>query len=266
MTYNDGVEERIFAFEVNPMKMNDAIVLVTGANRGLGRALVHASLNAGARRVYAGARALESLDDLHGSAKDRVVPLSIDITDSRSLAAAAERARDVTIVINNAGVLASNGLLTSTTEAISQDFATNTFGLLAASRAFLPALERAAAGGADRAALVNVLSVVSLANMPGLGGYSASKAAAYSITQGLRAELAKKLIRVHAVFAGAIDTDMVRTMEMPKTSPEAVAKSIVEHVGRGIEDIAPDPMSRDLFAMWKRDPKELEKALATMGG
>jgi short-subunit dehydrogenase len=161
-------------------------------------------------------------------------------------------------------VLASFGLLTSSAEAIAQDFATNLFGTVAASKAFLPALERASALG--EAALVNVLSVVSLANMPALGGYSASKAAASSITQALRGDLVKLKIGVHGVFAGAIDTDMVKSMDIAKTSPAEVARGIVEGVERGEEDIFPDAMSRQLSAIWREDPKQLERQLASMSG
>jgi NAD(P)-dependent dehydrogenase (short-subunit alcohol dehydrogenase family) len=246
------------------MKFKDAIVLVTGANRGLGRALVDASLQAGARRVYAGARDPRSLAEVVARSEDRVVAVGLDITSSDSLAKAAERASDVTLLINNAGVLASFGLLTSSAEAIAQDFATNLFGTVAASKAFLPALERASALG--EAALVNVLSVVSLANMPALGGYSASKAAASSITQALRGDLVKLKIGVHGVFAGAIDTDMVKSMDIAKTSPAEVARGIVEGVERGEEDIFPDAMSRQLSAIWREDPKQLERQLASMSG
>jgi NAD(P)-dependent dehydrogenase (short-subunit alcohol dehydrogenase family) len=241
------------------MKIQQAVVLVTGANRGLGRALVEASLKAGAKRVYAGARDPKQLEDIVARAEGRVVPLALDITDARSLEAAAGRAPDVTLLFNNAGVLASYNLLASTPAQIEQDFATNFFGTLAATKAFLPALERATPG-----ALVNILSVVSLATMPALGGYSAAKAASYSATQALRGELAKKHITVHGVFPGPIDTDMVRTFEMVKTSPADVAAAIFEGLTRGDEDIFPDPMSREMSAMWKRDPKELERHLAAM--
>ncbi|HYJ11118.1 MAG TPA: SDR family oxidoreductase [Polyangiaceae bacterium] len=246
------------------MKFKDATVLVTGANRGLGRALVDASLQAGARRVYAGARDPRNLAEVAFRSEGRVVALGLDITSSDSLAKAAEQASDVTLLINNAGVLASFGLLTSSAEAIARDFATNLFGTVAASKAFLPALERASARG--EAALVNVLSVVSLANMPALGGYSASKAAASSITQALRGDLAKLKIAVHGVFAGAIDTDMVKDMDMAKTSPAEVARGILEGVERGEEDIFPDAMSRHLSAIWREDPKRLERQLASMSG
>jgi len=238
------------------MKIKDAVILVTGANRGLGLALVREALAGGAKRVYATARDPKQLEALVRESRDRIVPLALDIEDAASLAAAALRAPDVTMLINNAGVLASYNLLASRHEDIARDFATNTFGMLAATKAFLPALERA--GGA---ALVNVLSIVSLSNMPAIGGYSASKAAAYSFTQGLRGELGKKHISVHAVLAGAIDTDMVRAMEMPKTSAKDVAKAIIDGVEQGLEDIYPDPASRGMSEVWRRDPKALERQL-----
>jgi NAD(P)-dependent dehydrogenase (short-subunit alcohol dehydrogenase family) len=246
------------------MNLKDKVVLVTGANRGLGRALVEASLSAGAGRVYAGARNPEQLRELVAEAPERVVPLALDITQPSSLAAAAEHAPDVAVLFNNAGVLASYNLLTSASADIAQDFATNCFGMLAASKAFLPALQRAAKAGG--AALVNVLSVVSLCNMPALGAYSASKAAAFSLTQALRWDLGKLNIGVHGVFAGAIDTDMVRAMNMAKTSPADVAHAIIAGVEKGVEDIFPDPMSQGAFATWRQDPKELERQLASMSG
>lgn len=242
--------------------MNNAIVMVTGANRGLGRALVEASLEAGARRVYATARDASQLAELTRRAPERVVALPLDITDPASLAAAAARVPDLSVLINNAGVLASSSVLTSSVEALTQDFVTNTLGTLAVTRAFLPALERGAAAG--RAAIVNVLSVVSLTSMPAIGGYAAAKAASYSMTQALRAELAPRRIRVHAALPGAIDTDMVRSFAMPKTSAADVARGILEGLARDQDDILPDPMARSLHEVWQRDPKELERQLAAM--
>jgi NAD(P)-dependent dehydrogenase (short-subunit alcohol dehydrogenase family) len=246
------------------MKLKDQVVLVTGSNRGLGRALVDVALKAGARRVYAAARDPHQLRELAAREPTHVVPLALDITSEASLAAAAAQAPDLTVLFNNAGVLASYNLLTSTAADISRDFATNCFGTLAATKAFLPALQRAGAAGG--AAVVNILSVVSLSNMPALGAYSASKAAAFSITQALRHDLTKLGIGVHAVFAGAIDTDMVRAMTMTKTSPADVAHAVVAAVEQGMEDIFPDPLSQGAFATWRRDPKELERQLASLSG
>jgi len=247
------------------MKTNGSVVLVTGANRGLGRALVEAAIARGAKRVYAAARDPKTLDDLARASRDRIVPVQLDITNAESLAAAAKQAGDVTLLVNNAGVLASASVLASTDAAVAREFETNFFGTLAAMRAFAPALERAAASGGS-AAIVNVLSIVSVANMPAIGGYSAAKAAAFSVTQALRAELGKKGVRVHAALPGAIDTDMVRDFAMPKTSPAAVAAGILDGVERDEDEILPDPQSKDMFALFRRDPKELERQLAASLG
>jgi NAD(P)-dependent dehydrogenase (short-subunit alcohol dehydrogenase family) len=244
------------------MKLSNAVVMITGASRGLGRALVQRSLAAGALRVYAGARDPSHLAPLVRAAPDRVVPLALDVTDPASIAAAATRAADVTLLVNNAGVLASSSVLTSPSDAIAHDFAVNLFGLLATTRAFVPALERA--GAAGEAGVVNVLSIVSFASMPSLGVYSASKAGAYSVTQALRNELVDKRITVHAAFPGPIDTDMVRDMAIPKTSPDDVAAAILEGVERGIDEILPDPASRELYALWKQDPRALERQFVQM--
>lgn len=247
------------------MNIQDQIIVVTGANRGLGRALVGAALRAGARRVYAGAREPAQLDALVGESGGRVIPLRIDVTREDSLLAAAERAPDVTLLINNAGVVASHHVLSSSPRSLQQDFDTNVFGLLATTRAFLPALERAAS--VERhSAIVNVLSVVSLASMPSLGGYSASKAAAYSVTQALRADLAARHVDVHAVFAGAMDTDMTREMSIPKARPEDVAQAMLRAIAAGTEDIFPDSMSEGLSAVWRSDPKALERQLSGFSG
>lgn len=244
------------------MKLSNAVVLITGANRGLGRALVERSVAAGARRVYASARDPALLASVVRAAPDRVVPLALDVTDPASIANAAARAPDVTLLVNNAGVLASFGVLTSPTDAIARDFAVNLFGMLATTRALLPALERSGAAGG--AGVVNVLSIVSFASMPALGGYAASKAAAYSVTQALRNELAGKRIAVHAAFPGPIDTDMIRDMAMPKTSPDDVAAAILDGVERGVDEILPDPTARELHAIWKQDPRALERQFVQM--
>lgn len=241
------------------MKMQDAVALVTGANRGIGKALVSELLARGARRVYAAARDPRTLEGLVATGNDRVAPLRIDITAPDQIEAAARLAPDVTVLFNNAGRLGAYNLLTTPVAELERELATNFFGSLAMTRAFLPALERAPGG-----ALVNVLTVVSLASMPALGGYSASKAAAFSMTQALRAELRARHVAVHAAFPGPVDTDMVRHFDMPKTSAEDVARAIVEGVERGEEDICTDPMSRQVFDAWIRGPKDLERQFGSM--
>ncbi len=238
------------------MRLEGSVALVTGANRGLGKAVVSALVEAGAAKVYAAAR-----DERKVSADDaRVVPLTLDTTKPEQLAAAARRAGDVTLLVNNAGVLTSFDVLTATEADIEADFRTNVHGTLAVIRAFLPVLERAPGG----ATIVNVLSLVSLASFPALGGYSASKAAAYSITQALRPALKARRIEILAALPGLIDTDMVKDFRMPKTSAVDTARGLVAGIARGDEEIFPDPMAQQMGALWNTSHKELERAFASL--
>jgi NAD(P)-dependent dehydrogenase (short-subunit alcohol dehydrogenase family) len=211
-------------------------------------------------RVYAAARDLGQAERMVELDPARVVPVRLDVTSPEQIAAAAKRAPDVTVLFNNAGLLGAFGLLDTPPADLQREFDTNFFGSLAVTRALLPALERATGG----AAIVNLLTVVSFASMPAIGGYSASKAAAFSMTQALRAELRKKHVDVHAVFPGPVDTEMSRNIQLPKTSADAVARAIVEGVERGDEDILPDPMSTAVFAKWMASPKELERQFGRM--
>lgn len=240
------------------MKIENSVAFVTGANRGIGLSLVHALVQGKAKKVYAAARDLTSLQAL-AKAHPSVVPVQLDITHAEQLTAAVAKAADVTLLINNAGVLSSGSLLETPVGAIAQDFAVNTMGTLAVTRAFAPALAR----GAD-SAVVNLLTVVSLASMPALGGYSASKAASWSMTQGLRSELGKKGVKVFAVFAGPIDTEMSKDITLPKTSPQATAAAILQGIEAGSLDIFPDPMSQQVSAAWEKSPAEVAKMFANM--
>jgi NAD(P)-dependent dehydrogenase (short-subunit alcohol dehydrogenase family) len=240
------------------MNIDGSIALVTGANRGIGRSLTKALLARGARRVYAGARDLKSLDSLLKEGGERVVGLKLDVTKPAVVAAAASAAPDVTLLFNNAGVIGSQNLLTSARSSLELDFATNFYGTLDVTRAFLPIIER------TRGGIVNLLTLLSYASMPALGGYSAAKAAAFSLTQALRADLRKRNVAVFGVFPGAVDTDMIRGFEMPKTSPDAVASAILDGIVKGDEDIYPDPMSRDLAAKYQAEPKSLERVFGSM--
>jgi NAD(P)-dependent dehydrogenase (short-subunit alcohol dehydrogenase family) len=225
--------------------------LVTGANRGLGRALVLELERRGARRVYAASRAGEAVP---GSS---AVPLVLDVTRREQLEAAVQRAPDVCVLINNAGLLASYGVLGSEASAVRQDFEINFHGVLETTRAFLPVLERN-----GPAVISNVLSVAALAAMPAIGGYSASKAAAWSLTQSLRGELAPRGIQVQAVFPGPIDTDMIRSFQLPKTSAADVARAVVDGLLAGTLDVFPDPMSAEVGVLWQRDPAAVERRFA----
>ena len=235
------------------MQIDSTVALVTGASRGIGRSLVASLIARGARRVYAAARDPGSLAAID---RERIVPLALDVTDPAQVAAAAERAADANLVINNAGILSSFSVLASPLADLERDMATNYFGTLAVSRATVPALER------TRGTLVNLLTIVSFAPMPALGGYSASKAAAFSLTQSLRGELRPRGIRVVGVYPGPVDTDMARGFDMAKASPDAVAQAIIEGLERGDEDILPDAFARDVYAEWTQAPKGVERRFA----
>jgi len=237
------------------MNIEGSIALVTGANRGLGKAIVSALVEAGAAKVYAAAR-----DERKVLAGDpRVVPITLDVTKPEQIAAAVRKADDVTLLINNAGALTAFNVLTMSRSELDADFRVQAHGTLDVIKAFLPVLERSRGG----ATIVNVLSLASLASVPSFGGYSASKAAAYSMTQALRPELRKKHIDVLAVLPGPIDTEMVKDMATPKTSPADTARGLLEGIARGDEEIFPDPMAQQMGALWNQSHKEFERAFAS---
>lgn len=236
------------------MKIQGSVALVTGSNRGLGRALVAALVDAGAAKVYATARDVTKL-----TASPRVVPLELDTRRPEQVAAAVQSAPDVTLLVNNAGVSTAHNVLTTSQAAIDADFGTNVYGTLAVIKAFLPVLERASGG----ATVVNVLSLAALGSFPALAGYSASKAAAYSITQALRAELKGRCIDVLAALPGPIDTDMVRDLTLPKASPADAARGVLAGIERGDEEIFPDALAEQMSVVWNRSHKEFERAFAS---
>ena len=233
------------------MQIADKAVLVTGANRGLGRALVEEALSRGARRVYAGTRQPLS----HGD--PRVTPLTLDVTNAAQIQAAREHVASLDILVNNAGLALFDELSDRAT--LERHLAVNFFGPYGVTQAFLPLL------AGSRGALVNVLSVAALAPLPMVAGYSISKAAAFSLTQSLRALLAGQGVSVHAVLAGPIDTDMTRGFEIPKSTPESVARGILDGVERGEEDIFPDPMSAAMAESWRNGAaKSMERQNAAL--
>ena len=219
------------------MSIEGKSVLVTGANRGIGQALVTEALRRGASRVYAGTR--QPLAD----ADERVTPLVLDVTDAAQIRAAAGQVGSLDVLINNAGI----ALFGDWTDraAIDQHLAVNLFGTHAVTQAFLPALTRS---GGD---IVNNVSTMSLAPLPLTPAYAISKAAAFSLTQSLRALLAGRGVRVHAVLTGPTDTDMTRGFDIPKASAESVARGIFDGLENEEEDIFPDPFSQTLAESWR---------------
>jgi NAD(P)-dependent dehydrogenase (short-subunit alcohol dehydrogenase family) len=221
---------------VTPARIANGTVLVTGANRGIGRALVEEALARGAGRVYACTRQPMVHPD------GRVTSLVFDLTDPAQIRAAAGKVESLDVLINNAGIALPDNL--GDPSAIERHLAVNLFGSYAVTQAFLPLLTR------SRGAIVNVLSTGALAAIPIIPAYSISKAAAFSMSQSLRALLAGQGVRVHAVMTGPTDTYMSRGLDVPKASPESVARAILDGVERGEEETFPDPMSASLEQDW----------------
>jgi NAD(P)-dependent dehydrogenase (short-subunit alcohol dehydrogenase family) len=228
------------------MTIEGTAVLVTGANRGIGRALVEEALRRGATRVYAGMRQPLTHAD------ERITPLTMDVTDTAQIERAVKQVESLDVLINNAGVALYDDL--SDRAVLEAHLAVNLFGPYAVTRAFLPLLTRA------RGAIVNNVSMMALAPLPLTPAYAISKAAAFNMTQSLRALLAGRGVTVHAALTGPTDTDMTRGFDIPKASPDSVARAIFDGVENGEEDIFPDPMSESLAESWRRGAvKEFER-------
>lgn len=216
------------------LTVEGSVVLVTGANRGLGKAFARALLDAGAKKVYGGARDVGTIED------PEVVPVALDVTDHEQVARVAQELGDVNIVINNAGV--ASGLTAvggDDLDGFRQEFEVNYFGSVAVARAFAPVVARNGGG-----AIVNMLSALSWATFESTANYSATKAAGWAYTNGLRQSLAEQGTLVVAVHAGYIDTDMVAHIDAPKVTPEEVARKVVEGLDAGIEEVLADDVSR----------------------
>ena len=219
------------------MTIEGKAVLVTGANRGIGRALVEEALSRGAKRVYAGTRHPFAHPD------ERVIPLMLDVTNTAQIEAAVETIESLDMLINNAGVALYDDL--SDRSVLEQHLAVNLFGTYGVTQAFQPMLIRS--GGT----IVNNVSMMAMAPLPITPAYAISKAAAFNLTQSLRALLAGRGVKVHAVLTGPTDTDMTRGFDIPKASPESVARAIFDGVEKGDEEIFPDPTSEVLAESWR---------------
>ena len=240
------------------MKIDNSVALVTGANRGLGRQFTEQLVEKGAARVYAGARdpgKLAPLIEAHG---ERIVPVQqLDVTQPETIAAAVEQAGDLTFLVNNAGVLEARGLFESgSLEPMHREMDVNVYGMANMALACAPVIESNGGGG-----ILNMLSVASLANFPAFGTYSASKAAAMSLTHCMRYELKDKGIEVFGVYAGLIDTDMIDFVEGEKSDPKVIVSAALTGVEEGIADIDTDERCAYVRSMLREDPAGLEAAL-----
>lgn len=241
------------------MKLNGKVALVTGANGGIGSALVKELLDRGAAKVYAAARSAVAVAGLVSHDPKRVVAIELDITSIPAVTAAAARCWDTELLINNAGVNRCVGLFSpSGMDGAREEMDVNFFGTLAMCRAFAPAL--VSCGGT----LVNVCSIIGLVNLPVNGTYCASKAAGHSLLQGIRAELAPRGVSVVGVYPGPVDTRMTAGLESSKATPEQVAAAILAGVENGDEEIFPDSMSAQVHAGLLHSPKQVEREFATM--
>lgn len=228
------------------MNLTNKTVLITGASRGIGRALMDEALRRGVKRVYAGHRGGLQIAD------SRVTPLLLDVTQDEQIQHAADTISTLDVLFNNAGIALYDE--PGNIDSIQKQLAVNLFGLSKVTQAFLPHLKRA------RGAIVNDLSIAGLAALPMIPGYSMSKAAALNMTQSLRATLASQGVTVHAVLLGPTDTDMTKGFDVPKTSPEAAARGIFDGLERGDEEIFPDPTSQMIAEGWRAGvAKSLEK-------
>ena len=231
------------------MKIADTTILITGANRGIGKALVEDALKRGAKRVYAGTRQPFAHVD------SRITPLTLDVTNAVQIRAAVDKIGTLDILINNAGISVQNDL--SDRPALERLLVVNLFGTYDVTQAFVPMLAR------PQSSIVNILSLASLAAVPFDPLYSVSKAAAFSLSQSLRALLAGRGVSVHIVLPGPIDTDMTRNLDIPKASPESTARAIFDGVEKGDEEIFPDPMSEAVAEGWRNSAvKALQQQFA----
>lgn len=246
---------------MSDLKIAGSVAVVTGANRGIGKAIVEELLARGAKKVYAGARRTETLDPLVRAYPDRVVPVALDVTNDDQVRFVARRATDVDLVVNNAGVVdAPMGAQVGDPaifDAARAEIDVNYFGVLRVTQAFAPVLARNGGG-----MIVNVASIVALAAYPGFATYSASKAAVRSLTQSSRVHLAGQGTHVLGVYPGPVDTDMARKVDMEKATPAHVAARIADAIEAHAPDVYPDPFAEQFGAQFEASPRAAEEQFA----
>jgi len=240
------------------VKLTESVALVTGSNRGLGMAFAERLIARGIKKIYVTARDASLLENLVKLNPNSVCPITLDITQQRHIEDVLSRATDVTLLINNAGCNRNAALLgVAGIENAREEMETNYFGTLSMCRAFAPVLKNNGGG-----TIVNILSILSLVNLPASGSFSVSKAAAYSMNQGVRAELSGQNTSVVGVMPGSIDTDMARDFEGPKDKPVDVVDAVLQAIEDGIEDVYPGEMAQAVYQGHRQDAKAIEKEFA----
>lgn len=241
--------------KVNP---EGKIAFISGANRGIGKAITEELLRNGIKKIYAGARNIASLEELTNKYGSKVVPVELDVTNIDSIKAAASKIEDIDILVNNAGVFSIGQIFSEEANAsLEENLSVNVWGVINLSNALVKHLKKE-----SPTAIVNISSLAGIGNMPMCATYSVSKAAVHSMTQGMRAELSADNNLVVGVYPGPIDTDMAANLEMDKDSPENVANAIVTGLKEGKEDIYPDTLAVQFGALYLNNPKEVEQQFA----
>lgn len=239
------------------MSIKNSVVLITGANRGIGKSYVEEFIKQGAKKIYLGVRNPKKVADLVKKDPDRLVALKLDVTSAEDIKAAASKAKDVTILINNAGVLRPAALNEkSALKNARAEMEVNYFAPLQMALAFYPVLKK------NKGILVNVSSIAGRMVFPGLSTYSASKHAVHALTVAQRMEFAGDGIRVIGVYPGPIDTDMAADIDMEKEPPSHVAQQTIKAINENSEDVFPDAYARETYQHICEDSKAVEKEMA----
>ncbi len=242
------------------MDIEKKTVLITGANRGIGKAYAEEFLKNGAKKVYLGVRDLTSVEEFVAQAPDILIPIQLDVTNTADIEAAANTADDVEILINNAGILFMDSTNDNdAAENARKQFEVNYIGPLLITQAFAPVLKKNGGG-----VLITVSSIAGHVTFPGLASYCVSKYAAQSLILSHRLDLKEQGTHVIGVYPGPIETDMTKDIHLDKFSPSIVTQATIEAIKNGEEDIFPDAMSQELYATLRKDPKTVEANMLAM--
>lgn len=242
------------------MKIEGAVAIVTGANGGIGKEFIKALQTAGTAKIYLCARKIENLTEITSKNPEQLVPIKLDITNLAEVNKAVVCCQDANLLINNAGISHDTGLISAMDmKNAKAEMETNYFGTLAMCRAFAPIL-KANGGGA----IINILSIVSRINLPFMGSYCASKAAQLSLTQGVRAELAKQNTLVIGVMPATVDTNFAKHYPEPKLPPQEVVRAALHALLEDMEDIYPGEVATHISKQLQSEPKVIEKQFAEL--